>query len=159
MTFTAEQLKYADDTAKAFYAREASKRVNEIIDKAYRDAITGGTGHWTVNPRYLTTGTGEKIMPNKTPFAVYDFIDEVIKPPKKDYSTVGVRFLQGPNLHQVYTYRVRKGAKLRLGQEVVVPTQREVLANTIAVVVELHKTPQDTKNFDYKFVAGTVQPL
>lgn len=99
-------------------------------------------------------------MAKKSIYEVFaaDYIDTV-KPVKKDYNTVGVRFLQGPNLQKVYTYRVRKGAKLRLGQEVVVPTQREVLANTIAVVVELHKVPQDTGAYDYKFVAGTVSPL
>lgn len=82
------------------------------------------------------------------------------KPPKKDYNTLGVRFLEGGNLERVYTYRVKKGAKLHLGQEIVVPAQRgQRVSNFVAVVVELHKTPQDTGPHSYKFVAGTVKPL
>lgn len=83
-----------------------------------------------------------------------------VKAPKKDYNTLAVRYLRGPNLQKAYTYRVRKGAKVRLGQEVVVPTNVDgYTANTIAVVVELHKTPQDTGPYNYKFITGTVKPL
>lgn len=85
--------------------------------------------------------------------------DEARKSVKKTYNTVGVRFLEGPNLNKVYTYRVKKGARLHLGQEIVVPTQKAALTNNIAVVVELHRTPQDNGPYDYKFVAGTVKPL
>jgi hypothetical protein len=85
------------------------------------------------------------------------------KQPKKDYNTVGVRFLRGHNLEKVYTYRVAKKAKLRLGEEIVVPTKLEGMrANAIAVVVELHKTPQDTKPEladCYEFVFGRIQQL
>lgn len=86
---------------------------------------------------------------------------KVPKPPKKDYNTVGVRFLRGHNLHKVYTYKVAKKAKLRLGEELVVPSLVEGYeANGIAVVVELHKTPQDTTfGINYKFVTGRVAPL
>lgn len=81
-------------------------------------------------------------------------------PPKKDYNTLGVRFLEGGNLATVYTYRVKKGAKIHLGQEVVVPARRDGrINNFVAVVVELHKTPQDTFSYEYKFVIGTVKPL
>jgi hypothetical protein len=79
---------------------------------------------------------------------------------KKDYNTVGVRYLRGHNLQKAYTYRVRKGAKLYLGQEIVVPTELDgYVANTIAVVVELHKKPQDNGPYNYKFVVGTVKPI
>lgn len=84
------------------------------------------------------------------------------KPPKKDYNTLGVRFLEGGNLERVYAYRVKKGAKLHLGQEIVVPAARqegERINHFVAVVVELHKTPQDTGPHNYKFVIGTVKPL
>lgn len=82
------------------------------------------------------------------------------KPPKKDYNTVGVRYLEGGNLERVYTYRVKKGAKLHLGQEVVVPAKRsERVNNFIAIVVEIHKMPQDNGAFEYRYVIGTVKPL
>jgi hypothetical protein len=82
------------------------------------------------------------------------------KQPKKDYNTVGVRFLRGHNLAKVYTYRVKKAAKLRLGEEVVVPSQMDGFeTNGIAVVVELHKSPQDNGLYDYKHVAGRIQVL
>jgi len=51
---------------------------------------------------------------------------------------------------------VPKRAKLHLGQELVVPTP---YGNSTAVVVELHKTPQDTGPYQYKYVVGTVKPL
>lgn len=79
-----------------------------------------------------------------------------IKPPKKDYNTVGVRFLRGSTLHKVYTYRVRKGAKVHLGQELVAPTPT---GDSVVVVVEIHKTPQDNGGFNYKFVTNKVAPL
>lgn len=83
-----------------------------------------------------------------------------VKPVKKDYNTIGVRFLQGPNLTKIYTYRIRKGAKVHLGQELVVPSKIDgVIQNSVGVVVEIHKTPQDTGPYEYKFVTGKVQPL
>lgn len=81
---------------------------------------------------------------------------------KKDYKTIGVRFLRGSNLAKLYTYRVRKGAKLHLGQEVVVPTDPDKQGydtNTIAVVVRVDKEPQDLGPYNYKFVVGTVNQL
>lgn len=82
------------------------------------------------------------------------------QPKKGSYNTVAVRYLRGPNIEKGYTYRVKKGSKLHLGQEVVVPVTRDgYTANTVAVVVELHKKPQDNGPYDYKFVAGTVKAL
>jgi hypothetical protein len=92
------------------------------------------------------------------------------KPIKKDYNTVGVRFLYGHNLAKVYTYRVRKGAKLHLGQEVIVPShinaydhardsKIEQNIKSVAVVVEIHKTPQDTGPYNYLHIEGTIKPL
>jgi len=75
---------------------------------------------------------------------------------KKDYNTIGVRFLRGDTLHKVYTYRVRKGAKVHLGQELVARTDR---GDTVVVVVEIHKTPQDTGPYNYKFIDQKVAPL
>lgn len=75
---------------------------------------------------------------------------------KKDYNTIGVRFLRGDTLHKVYTYKVRKGAKTFLGQELVARTDR---GDTVVVVVEIHKTPQDTGPYNYKFIDQKVAPL
>lgn len=76
---------------------------------------------------------------------------------KKTYNTVGVRFLRGTNLHKAYTYRVPKKVKLHIGEEIVVPSLAEGYeANSIAVVVELHSSPQDTQGFDYKFITGRI---
>lgn len=75
---------------------------------------------------------------------------------KKDYNTIGVRFLRGDTLHKVYTYKVRKGAKVHLGQELVARTDR---GDTVVVVVEIHKTPQDTGPYNYKFIDQKVAPL
>lgn len=82
----------------------------------------------------------------------------VPKAPKKDYNTVGVRFLRGHNLHKVYTYKVAKKVKLGLGEEIVVPTGFEGLeTNSIAVVVEVHPTPRDDcGGIYYKFVTGKI---
>lgn len=140
MPFTKEQLEYAEKTQRAYWDRVTKDQLGNLS---------------SFNKRI-----GEVYMSNKygySPISIEDF--DSVKPVKKDYNTVGVRFLQGPNLEKVYTYKVKKGAKLRLGQEIVVPTQRDVLANTIAVVVELHKSPQDTGGYSYKFVAGTVSFL
>lgn len=86
-----------------------------------------------------------------------------VKSPKPiAYKTVGVRFLDGRNLAKVYTYRAPKKAKLHLGQEVVVPTDKEAsgyITNSIGVVVELHSQQQDTQGYDYKFIVGTIRPL
>lgn len=73
----------------------------------------------------------------------------------KGYSTIGVRFLNGSNtsLHKVYTYKIRKGAKVHLGQL--------LIANySLAAIVEIHPTPQDTVvGMDYKFITQKVAAL
>lgn len=81
---------------------------------------------------------------------------KIAKP--KTYNTVGVRFLRGHNLAKVYTYKVPKKTKLGLGEEVIVPSAFDGLTtNGIAVVVELHREPQDTTfGIDYKFVTGRI---
>jgi len=91
-------------------------------------------------------------------------VDDLVqtKPKKKDYNTVGVRFLRGHNLAKLYTYRVKKGVKLHLGQEVVVPTDPDKQGyntNAIAVVVRIDPKPQDNGHWDYKTIVGTVKPL
>lgn len=78
------------------------------------------------------------------------------KIPKKDYNTVGMRFLRGANIHKVYTYKIPKKAKVHLGMELVVPSP---FGNSTAAVVEIHKTPEDTGPFTYKFVVGKVVQL
>lgn len=127
----------------------------------YRDLYTAFTS--TPDGRHFSdTYLMENPMSEKSDYLVYDDpIAKLIGPKaKKTYNTVAVRYLRGPNPQKAYTYRVRKGAKLHLGQEVVVPTNVDgYVANTIAVVVELHKTPQDTGPYNYLFAAGTVKPL
>jgi hypothetical protein len=79
------------------------------------------------------------------------------KQPKKTYNTCAVRFVRGRNVAKVYTYKVPKKVKLHLGEEVVVPSLYDGFeANSIAVVVELHKEPQDNQGYDYKFITGRI---
>lgn len=75
---------------------------------------------------------------------------------KTKHNTIAVRFLAGESLHKVYTYRVRRGAKVHLGQELIVPTPQ---GNAVAVAVEIHDRPKDDGPYDYKFVVGKVAPL
>jgi hypothetical protein len=79
------------------------------------------------------------------------------KQPKKTYNTCAVRFVRGHNVAKVYTYKVPKKVKLHLGEEVVVPSLYDGFeSNSIAVVVELHKEPQDNQGYDYKFITGRI---
>jgi hypothetical protein len=65
--------------------------------------------------------------------------------------------VRGHNVAKVYTYKVPKKVKLHLGEEVVVPSLYDGFeANSIAVVVELHKEPQDNQGYDYKFITGRI---
>jgi hypothetical protein len=57
---------------------------------------------------------------------------------EEKYNTIGVRFLEGPNLQKVYTYKVRIGAKVVLGQELIADTQR---GPAVVVVVRIDKKP------------------
>lgn len=50
------------------------------------------------------------------------------------FMPVGIRFLHGPSLAQIYTYKAKRAAKLTLGQEVVVRNSRGI---TVGVVVTL----------------------
>lgn len=66
---------------------------------------------------------------------------------KERYTTVGVRFAADPRV--VYTYRVRRNAKLKPGEEVVADTPR---GPAVAFVVRVDKTPQDNWPYTYKFI-------
>lgn len=78
-------------------------------------------------------------------------------PIKPKYFTVGVRFLQGPNLNRIYTFKVRKGAKIHLGQEVVAYSSHGA---SVCAVVRIDTVPQDTETcIDYKFLSHKVSPL
>jgi hypothetical protein len=81
--------------------------------------------------------------------------------PKKDYNTIGVRFIYGENLEKVYTYRIRKGAKVHLGQELIAPSAPtpDSLRKSVVVVVRIDKKPTDTGNYDYKYIEQKVAPL
>jgi hypothetical protein len=57
-------------------------------------------------------------------------------PPK--YNTLGVRFLGGQHPERVYTYGVRKGARVHLGQLLVAETPA---GPSICVAVRLDKKP------------------
>lgn len=78
------------------------------------------------------------------------------KPPKPKHNTIGVR-LCVKDLARVFTYRVRKGAKLHLGQELVLDTP---LGPRIGYVVRIDKTPQDNEpGVVYKFADRRTVPL
>lgn len=81
-----------------------------------------------------------------------------MKAKRKTYSTIGVRFLSGgASIAKVYTYRVRKGAKLHLGQELVADTP---YGTAVVAVVQIHQSPQDrAEGIDYKFISRKVAPL
>lgn len=56
---------------------------------------------------------------------------------KAVHNTIGVRFL-GANVHKVFTYGVRKGAKVLLGQELVADTPN---GPALCIVVRLDAKP------------------
>lgn len=69
---------------------------------------------------------------------------------KPKYYTVGVRYARGPNIAQIYTYRVAHGKKLKLGDEVVADT---VYGPCVAFIVQIDATPQDTvPGIAYKYL-------
>lgn len=133
----------------------------QMVDKglAY-DAMRGGLVKYDPKPVVFQAGTN--LTGLRADCCIIDdpHNDEVrgkkVKVPKKDYNTIGVRFLRGDTLHKVYTYKIRKGAKVHLGQELVARTDR---GDTVVVVVEMHKTPQDTEGYTYKFIDQKVAPL
>lgn len=68
---------------------------------------------------------------------------------KLKYFTIGARFLTGTGA-TIYTYKVRGGAKVYLGQELVVDTPS---GPAVVAVVRIDTTPQDTQpGITYKFV-------
>lgn len=78
------------------------------------------------------------------------------KPPKPKYNTIGVR-LCVQDLARVFTYRVRKGARIHLGQELVLDTP---LGPRIGYIVRIDKKPQDTNEaINYKFADRRTVPL
>lgn len=85
-----------------------------------------------------------------------------IPKPKKlpPYRTVGVRFIHGHNLAKVYTYRVRKAAKVHLGQEVIVESNPPTgWTKSLAVIVRIDSTPQDNGPFNYLFIEQAAKAL
>lgn len=77
------------------------------------------------------------------------------KSPKPKHNTIGVRLSADP-MH-VLTYRVRKGAKLHLGQELVLDTN---IGPRVGYVVRIDKTPQDNdQRLVYKFAERRTVPL
>jgi hypothetical protein len=83
-----------------------------------------------------------------------------VKPPKKDYNTIAVRFLFGDSdLSRTYTYKIAKKVKVHLGQLLVSPPNSS-FQRGICAVVEIHKEPQDTKQgITYKFISDTLKPI
>jgi hypothetical protein len=179
------QLQAHDYNALYTRVEEHCRSYRPFSGKPYRDWLGVFTAVWSralageLSPRpsaFHASGVQYKDLPKLTGLRVESIIiDDPInqettvkgkkvnvpkapKPPKKDYNTVGVRFLRGHNLHKVYTYKVAKKVKLALGEEIVVPTEFEGLeTNSIAVVVELHKAPKDDYGgIYYKFVTGKI---
>ncbi len=169
-----EETHMSDVTATAQMLRDIESRLRAEQERSIFDLMVYGKDRR--NPfhfgDFMRQNTAQVVKPGGTvKVDGVEYIVKGVKPaakvkpvpvPKKDYNTLGVRFLSGPNLEKVYTYRYKKGARLHLGQEIVVPTTRDgKTLNTCAIVVELHKTPQDDKPVPngYGYVTGTVQAL
>lgn len=73
---------------------------------------------------------------------------------RKPYYTVDVRHASDPR--KTYAYLVKRGKKLKLGDEVVVDNS---LGTSVAFVVCIHDTPQDNCGYDYKYITRKVVPL
>lgn len=80
------------------------------------------------------------------------------KTPIRKTRTIGVRFLQGENLHRVYTYEIGIKKKVTLGQELIADTPR---GPSVAVVVRLDATfnPDDFPEHALKNITKRVAPL
>lgn len=134
------------------------------------DKIQGKKLTWAVFDDCFGYTPQERAMANKDVFQSYFGIDSALykrlgeKPKKKDYRTIGVRFIHGDNLAKVYTYRIRKGAKVHLGMEVVTPyveknSNGQTSFKKVAVVVRIDKTPQDNGPYVYQFITEKESPL
>ncbi len=81
----------------------------------------------------------------------------------KQHNTIGVRFLDGNQLAKVFTYRIPSRARVHLGQEIVVPTDKQAngyITFSVAVVVEIHSKPRDNDtSLEYRFARGTIKPF
>lgn len=73
---------------------------------------------------------------------------------RKPYYTVDVRHASDPR--KAYTYRVARGKKLKLGDEVVVDNS---FGTSVAFVVRIHEMPQYNRGFDYKYITRKVAAL
>ena len=58
---------------------------------------------------------------------------------EEKFNTIGVRFLESSTPYKVYTYKVRAGKKVHLGQELIADTDR---GPAVVVAVRIDKTPQ-----------------
>lgn len=77
------------------------------------------------------------------------------KTKKYSYSTIGIRFASGS--YTVYTYLIRRGAKVKLGDELVLDTPR---GPAVGFVVRIDKTPQWRKEgYDYKYATRRTTSL
>lgn len=73
---------------------------------------------------------------------------KIAKKRKVKYFTIGVRFLINAGI--IYTYKVRGGAKVYLGQELVVDSPS---GPAVVAVTRIDTVPQDKQpGIDYKFV-------
>lgn len=78
------------------------------------------------------------------------------KKPRAVYFTVGVRFLTGTG-HQIYTYRIRSGAKVFLGQSLVADTSS---GSVVVAVVRIDKERRDTSSdITYEYLTEKVVSL
>ena len=74
---------------------------------------------------------------------------------KPDHKTIGVRFPANPQ--KVYTYRIRKGVKVYLGQELITDSPS---GPAIVFVVRVDARPRDNEfGVDYKFIERKAAPL
>lgn len=42
--------------------------------------------------------------------------------PSKTFATIGVRFIDGPNVYKVFTYQIKRGTSIHVGQELIADT-------------------------------------
>lgn len=78
--------------------------------------------------------------------------------PKLNFDTIGVRFLSGVDIVKIYTYKVRKGSKVLLGQELIADTPR---GPGVCAVVRIDSSPQAPAKYieQYGSVSEAIEQL
>lgn len=80
-----------------------------------------------------------------------------LKAKKVDYFTIGVRFVFGAQPIKVYTYRIKKGRKVNVGDILV--ADHADRGHALVAVVRVDAKPTDDGPFTYKFIDKVVRDL